>query len=247
MSLRAIPEEVPQARKSPGPGGVAVAIIAAVDREVRPLVRNWPAKIQEHEGWKFEVFESQNSVVICGGIGAEAARRGTEAVIATYHPEKIISVGFAGALTVSFKAGDILIARQVIDVADGNRFETGSGEGSGEGRLVSFSSVADREQKARLAKAYDAQGVDMEAAAVARCAQIHGVEFLAVKAISDEADATLPNMSKFIERAQIRTGRFLMFAVVRPWLWPGLLRLARNSAKASRALCQALHFYVGKA
>lgn len=225
------------------PASGKIAIIAALERELRPLTRGWPASVRENAGYRIRIFESKYCVVICGGIGPEAARCAAEAAIADYRPASIISAGFAGALTASLKAGDVVIPRQVIDVADGSRFDTGAGKG----KLLSFTEVASREQKAKLAKAYDAEAVDMEAAAVARCAQIHGVKFLAVKAISDEVNVSLPEMSKFIADARIRMGSFLAFMAVRPWLWPGLFRLARNTAKASRALCQALQPYAGSA
>lgn len=223
------------------PASGKIAIIAALERELKPLTRGWQMSIREHAGRRLKVFEGRNCVVIFGGIGAEAARRAAETAITGYQPASIISAGFAGALTASLKVGDVVIPRHVIDVADGSKFDTGAGEG----KLVSFIEVASREQKARLAKAYDADAVDMEAAAVARCAEIHGVKFIAVKAISDEADVSLPEMGRFIADARFRMGSFLMFMALRPWLWPGLYRLARNTRKASRALCQALQLYTG--
>jgi adenosylhomocysteine nucleosidase len=219
------------------PASGKTVIVVALERELAPLTKTWAAKVVEHAGRRFRVFENENVVVICGGIGAQAARCAAEAVIAIYQPAALISAGFAGALTAGGKAGDVLIPQQVIDVADGSRFETGEGEG----KLVSFAEVADPKQKASLTKAYGAQAVDMEAASVARCAEIHGLRFLAVKAISDEAHVTLPEMKRFVDDdGRFRTGRFTVFAALRPWLWPRLLELATNSAKASKALCLAL-------
>ena len=78
----------------------------------------------------------------------------------------------------------------------------------------------------------------MEAAAVARGAQSHGLQFKAVKAISDEHDFEMPPMERFIRHdGQFRTAAFAVFIAIRPWLWTKAARLARNSAKASDALC----------
>ena len=44
-------------------------------------------------------------VLVCGGMGAPAARRATEAIIQLYGPEVVISAGFAGALQPGMKAG----------------------------------------------------------------------------------------------------------------------------------------------
>jgi adenosylhomocysteine nucleosidase len=105
--------------------------------------------------------------------------------------------------------------------------------------LVTFSSVASAEQKRKLAGSYGANAVDMEAAAVARAAAARGVQFAAVKAISDEADFSLPAMERFISaNGKFNAARFALFAGVRPRMWGTVLRLASNSNRASQALCR---------
>src|SRR5271167_1858810 len=211
-----------------------VAMVAALEREVRALVKNWRRVEREYESRRFEFFEQGHSVLVCGGIGAEAARRATEAVIALYQPELVQSVGFAGALDPALKVGGIFSPTRVIDARDGSSVETGTGCGV----LVSVATIAGAEQKVKLAECYGAQAVDMEAAAVARGAQARGVRFMAVKAISDESDFAMPAMERFVGRnGQFRTGKFLTYAAVRPELWPRVIQLARNGATASRALC----------
>jgi len=223
----------------PNPG--KVAMVAALEREVNPLVKHWNKVERDYEGRRFKFFESGQIVVLCGGIGAEAARRATEAVFALYHPELILSVGFAGALDRTLKVGDIFAPGRVVDARDGSRTEMATGYGV----LVSAAVVAGVEAKKKLAESYSAQAVDMEAAAVARGAQARGVGFLAVKAISDQSDFAIPAMDRFIdERGQFTTGRFAVFSVLRPWIWPRVIELARNGAKASRALCAELQRYI---
>lgn len=218
-----------------------VAMVAALEREVRLLVKRWPTIEREHEGRRFKFFESGQAVLVCGGIGAEAARRATEAVIALYQPELVQSVGFAGALDPSLKVGKIFAPSRIIDVRDGSSVETATGYGV----LVSAPTIAGAEHKAKLSEVYGAQAVDMEAAAVARGAKARGVRFMAVKAISDASSFNMPPMDRFVgEKGQFRAGRFLMFAGLRPWLWLRVIQLARNSAKASRALCVELDRYI---
>jgi nucleoside phosphorylase len=217
-----------------------VAIVAALEWEVRPLIENWQVAERKHEGRRFKFFESDGAVLVCGGIGAEAARRACEAVIALYQPAEVVSAGFAGALDSLLKVGGVFTPRRVIDAADGSSVE--SGEGSGV--LVSVASVANVEQKTKLKVSYGAQAVDMEAAAVARGAQARGVRFTAVKAISDENEFAMLPMERFADReGRFGTARFVIFALVRPWLWLGVLRLNRNSARASRTLCEWLAQY----
>jgi adenosylhomocysteine nucleosidase len=220
-----------------------IAIIAAMEREVRPLIRSWKARTMEHGGRRYRLFENGEAALVCGGIGAEAARRATEAVIREVNPVRVISVGFAGALDASLQVGHVLEPRAVINAADGVRTEVGSGEGI----LVSSAAVAGKEQKIRFGKAYGASAVDMEAAAVALGAQARGVEFGALKAISDDADFSLPAMDRFVaDDGSFHSVRFACHVAMRPWLWGTTIALARNSSKASRALCGALESYLGR-
>ncbi len=214
-----------------------VAVVAALERELRPLIRQWPTAVKEHGGRTFRFFEKGQLVVVCGGIGAEPARRAAEAVIALYAPEVVYSAGFAGALDPAMKVAAILIPARVIDAGDSSSVATGTGQGI----LVTFGAVATPEQKVKLGKSFNAQAVDMEAAAVARAAAARGVRFAAVKAISDEVGFSLPGMNRrtgFISPSgEFLTGKFARFIMIRPWTWPAALRLARNSRRAAIALC----------
>jgi adenosylhomocysteine nucleosidase len=221
-----------------------IAIVAALEREVAPLIRSWQVRTVEHDGRRYQLFENGEAALICGGMGAEAARRATEAIIQEVKPKLILSVGFVGALDPALKVGEVFEPRTVINAADGVRIDTGSGQGT----LVSFGAVAGREQKEKLRDAYSAAAVDMEAAAVAQGAELRGVRFGALKVVSDEAGFVMPPLEDFIAA----DGRFCLthYAVhiaLRPSLWGTTITLARNSARASRALSVALEEYLTRA
>jgi len=214
-----------------------VAIVAALEREVRPLIKSWRVTEKDYDGRRFRFFENGEVVLVCGGIGAAAARRAAEAVIALFDPAAVCSVGFAGALDSGLKVGDLVRPRTVINAGDGSRATVEDGQGV----LVSFGSVANPAQKLKLRDSFAAQAVDMEAAAVARAAETWGKRFVAVKAISDEVDFEFPAMDRFVDsEGKFAEGRFAVYAAIRPWLWPRAVHLARNSSRASRALCAAL-------
>lgn len=221
-----------------------IAIVAALTREVSGLTKRWTRVHREHEGRSFDFFEQDEMVVVCGGIGQEAARRAAEAVIALYHPTLLYSVGFAGALDASLHVGDIFAPAVVIDARDGSRIKI---EGANRnGTLVTFMAVAGIDQKRKLAQSYGARAVDMEASAVAEAASVHGVRFSAIKAISDEYDFEMPETARFIDpqgkdpQGNFRTTGFALFAALRPWLWLRVVQLAGNSRKAARALSDHL-------
>ncbi len=221
-------------------GKPKIAIIAALEREVWPLVKHWNVATRTDDGREFRFFEQDEKVVLCAGIGGEAGRRATEAVINLYQPKLLISAGFGGALDSRLKVGDILVPAVVIDANDGSRFETGSGTGT----VLSSPSIAGAGQKAKLAAEYGADAVDMEGASVGRGAHSHGIQFRAVKAISDEFAFELPPMQRFVDSSgQFRFVAFAVFLSVRPWLWAKTLTLYRNCTKASESLCEWLEQY----
>lgn len=214
-----------------------IAIVAALEREVHDLIKNCRRIVRDYQGRNFVFFEQDEMVIVCGGIGTEAARRAAEAVVSLYHPALLMSVGFVGALDAALHVGDIFLPAAVLDARDGSRFEI---EG-GKGLLVTFMEVAGSQQKATLAKAYNAQAVDMEAAAVATAARTHGIQFAATKVISDGLDFEMPQTARFINvRGQFRTASFALFVALRPWLWRRVAILARNSNKAARSLARHL-------
>ena len=218
-----------------------IAIVAALKREVAPLIRKWPVRSVEYGGRRYQLFENGEASLICAGVGPEAARRATEAIIQEVRASHILSVGFVGALDPGLKVGEVFEPRTVINAADGSRTDTGCGQGT----LVSFSTVAGREQKARLREAYSAAAVDMEAAAVAQGAELRGVRFCALKVVSDEAGFVMPPVEKFVEAdGTFRAAPFTLHVALRPWLWGATVALAWNSARASKALCAALGQYL---
>ena len=214
-----------------------IAIIAALEREIRPLVRTWQLNHRVYEERSFRIFERDDLVAIGGGIGPEAARRAAEALLALYDPQIIYSAGFAGALNSSLKIADVIRPARVVNAGDGSSIILENGSGV----LVSFTSVASPAQKAKLRDSFGAIAVDMEAAAVARAAELRGVRFEAIKAISDTSDFELPPTEKFVAAGgSFSEFKFGLFAALRPWLWFRVLQLARNSSRASQALCLAL-------
>ena len=211
--------------------------MAALEREVHGLLRQWRVIEKEHVGRRFRFFENDDVVLVCGGIGADSARRAAEAVIAIYAPGVVYSVGFAGGLDPGMRVGDILRPQRVVNAGDGSQIRLESGEGV----LVSFQAVASPGQKAKLRESFAAQAVDMEAAAVALAAAARGVEFAVLKVISDESDFSLPAIERFVgPDGRFSEAGFALYAAVRPWLWAKVARLARNSSRASRALCESL-------
>jgi adenosylhomocysteine nucleosidase len=210
------------------------AIIAALPREVKHLVRGW----QEHRlPGKVVVYSNDLGVVACAGMGAARATLAVQAAMSIKSVTTLLSVGLAGACDPALRVGEVVRAGTVIDTQSGERFS----DPEFQQILASTSSIASVVEKRRLFDSYRASAVDMEAATVARMAQAHGFGFRAIKAISDEATFELQELARFATHdGQFREAGFAAYSAVRPQLWSKLFQLAGNSKRAVDALTAEL-------
>ena len=210
------------------------AIIAALPREVRALVKGWERREAARH---VLVWTNGSAVVACAGMGAMRAALACEAAMRATPVTALISAGLAGACDPALHVGDAVRAGVVIDSATGERFEGVKQEQI----LVTGSRIAGVREKMRLRASYGAAAVDMEAAEVARIARAHGLEFCAIKAISDEADFEIDGLAQFAtSNGQFREGAFALHAALRPWMWGKVVALGHNSGRAIGALNEAL-------
>ncbi len=147
----------------------AVHVIAALPGEARTLARRGLA------------------VSVCG-VGAEAARRAAERVLAQ-GSGVILSWGVAGGLDPGLEAGDLFLPRHVSNGRGGLWPAAGR-----EGTLLTVAEpVTDAADKARLWRNTGCHAVDMESAAVAEVCAAHGAVFVSVRAIADPAARSVPS------------------------------------------------------
>jgi adenosylhomocysteine nucleosidase len=219
-----------------------IAIIAALERELDPLVRGWARSRLQASGKSLPCFESGEVIAVAGGVGCHRAELAARAVIEKYRPQVLVSAGLAGALIRSLKVGNIVTPNVIVDAATGTEYRCQlGGDVVGGGVLVSAAEITGSGSKASLARRFHALVVDMEAAGVAKVAQEFNVGFRCVKAISDEFDFAMPPMDKFVDgEGDFRTGTFLRWAALRPQYWPATIRLARKAGQAARALADWL-------
>jgi adenosylhomocysteine nucleosidase len=212
------------------------AIIAALPREVSALVKGWHVqKLPNH----IVVYTNGHAVVACAGMGPTRAALAVQAALAAAPATitTLISAGLAGACNPDLHVGDIIRAGIVIDTQTGERYPNPHFKQI----LVTAPAIASIQEKRRLYEAYSAAAVDMEAAAVARLARAHNLEFRATKAISDEADFDLVGLARFATPdGRFREAAFALHTLLHPPLWSKAIALARNSTKALISLTAAL-------
>ena len=218
------------------------AIIAAMPGELKALVRGWKRdSVDGVDLWRHR--DDNLYVAACAGAGQAAATRAFAAVEEDAPVDLVFSLGWAGALRSDLKPGAAYNAAGVIDARTGERFRCEAG--AGEEWLVTSPIVADAPEKRRLAAAYGAGLVDMEAAAVARLAQMRRIPFYCIKGVSDNLDARLPDFNRFIGTdGRFQLGRFVLFVSMRPKYWYELIRMGENSRKASEEMAKALREFL---
>lgn len=224
-----------------------IGIIAALPGELKPLVRGWerqPSGVKGLSVWR-TVRGGDELIAVSGGMGANAALRAFTAAEFLGALDLVLSVGWAGALRPEIRTSHCYAPSEVIDAQTGERFLLKEGERKL--RLVTMAHVADAAEKRRLTESYGASFVDMEAATVARLAQIRDLPFRCFKAISDAPDAVLPNLNRFIDlHGKMRMLPFLAHVALRPRFWGPLMELGRNSSVASRAIAEEVNRFLAE-
>jgi adenosylhomocysteine nucleosidase len=215
------------------------AFIAALPGELKPLVRGWPHSARHGVRFWAQRDAEEEWICACAGMGQDAATRAFAAIEEGGPIDLLFSLGWAGALTAEVAPGSVHSVAGVIDARTGERFHCDAG--AGDLWLVTSPIVANRAEKLRLASTYKAVLVDMEAAAIARLAQMREIPFYCLKGVSDGFADDLPDFNRFIgPGGRLQLPRFTIFALVRPWLWPSLIRMGDNSRKAADGVAQAV-------
>ena len=212
-----------------------IAIIAALPREVAPLIQGWQDESDRVR--KVFVYTAEEAVVAYAGMGAARVELAVRASLQHGPISHMLSVGWAGGLKPEWAAGSIHHPSYVIDAATGQRFAAVAGTGT----LVTVAIVADADAKRRLVTDFDADFVDMEAAIVARIATEEGIPFAAVKAIFDEHADRLPELQGFYTSdGWFREKAFAIHVALHPWLWLTTIRMGRSASASARNLCHEL-------
>lgn len=147
----------------------------------------------------------------------------------------VVMAGLAGALDGGLRIADLIVD----DWGEGVQIPQGAK------RCKIHSAVqiaATPAEKAALFSQTQCSAVDMENNIVRQWAERCGVQFCAIRSISDRADQSLdPAVLKFVDpwgRPKILP--LLRSLLLRPSLLPHLMRLAANSKKAAKRLGEAV-------
>ena len=193
---------------------------------VRPL--EWPGAAFSRQA----ACNNSRWLLIANGPGPRLVERALER---RPDVERILSIGFCGALDPALRIGDIVVSGEV---------PGGLGASFVRGDVVSVDRVAITvREKCDLRAATGAAVVEMESAAVAEKAREWNVPFGCVRVVSDAAGEDLPldfNQYRDADGRFERT-RIALAALGRPFtVLPGLVRLDRHCRRAAERLGEFL-------
>jgi adenosylhomocysteine nucleosidase len=220
---------------TPNPTEAPILIVAALDRELAPLAsKNHPA---------LAFLET--------GEGIVNVERHLESWLEKSKARTVLSIGFAGALSQSLKAGDLVIAEEVRNASvlpDAKLLTAAKGVSTGDPwihfgvALTSNEILWKAHSKRVLAESLtDVIGaVDMESTAVARICGRRGLPFLVVRSITDLLDEDLPldfNQYRNCD-GRVDSKRVIKAALLRPGAIRGLWQLRKRSQLCAERMAE---------
>jgi adenosylhomocysteine nucleosidase len=195
-------------------------------------------------------------VAVRAGVGCRRAAEGARFLIRRFSPLALASFGFAGGLAPDLARGTLIIGTEVVyedssrKLAAASRDLVDQFQAAAEaeelpvrqGVLVTARHiVADPAAKAALRSRSGACAVDMETAGIVEVAHEAGLPWVAVRAVVDSGEESLPAICLTVLRqdGSVATGRLLQTICRSPRLLWHFLRLAGNTATARRRLSRA--------
>lgn len=236
---------------------MAILYVASEAVELEPMAKlltglrklKWPLAYA-YEG----VWEGRRLLLAANGAGPKLAMRAVEiairaitsAELSSSALEAVVSTGFCGALDPALPERQIVVAKEVLDWMNKERYDCVEVTGGAEaisGLVVSQDRIAaDREEKRSLRKDASGLAVEMEAAGVAARVKRAGLPFCCIKVVLDRAEESFAiDWNRMRDReGRIARGKIMVHALRRPNLLPELFRLKRRSEEAARVLGEFL-------
>jgi adenosylhomocysteine nucleosidase len=222
-----------------------IGICCALTSELRTLTRQ-KAKIGD------VIFLDPHVLLVLSGMGSAQARIAAEQLI-DRGVRTLFSWGSAAALDERLVPGTLLIPRKVIDSkgrpypvsrawSQGLMQRFGANVTTHRGDIVGCTQVlTNTTQKHEMFKRYRASAADMESVGIAEVARQHHVSFMAVRAISDTAQMTIPSRLMTAVNSVGQTSLLSVCTHVLPYPmdWIKVVKLGWGMHKALSALKQA--------
>lgn len=233
------------------PSAQPVLLLAALRDEMLPTVRR--LRLARRDAVTFAGQVGGTPVLArIGGCGGPRIVASIELALAgAAIAPRLLLFGFAGALSPHLHVGDVLHPQWIVDahasswlIVEGSPPVVAPPPPMEMSRtLLTIDRVATTPaDKVVLHRRHAAAAVDMESHHVAAFAAGRGLPLTVIRAISDDADTTLPaGMEQWInDDGSPRVSRALVALLRRPTMLASLLRLRRDTQRAAENLATAV-------
>ena len=210
------------------------------------------SKVKTYTGGHFTFrggfYKNIRIAMVESGMGPVRAQRATAALLDAHQPRWIVSTGFCGALIPDMRIGQIVVANEITNPqAETLKIDIGMSADLSRGLYVGRTITVEKmvrtvAEKQLLAENSGAIAVDMETYGIAHLCQERKTRFLAVRAVSDDLSADLPEeiMSLVGETGTVRFGAVVGALWKRPGSYKEMWQLRENALIAADHLADFL-------
>jgi adenosylhomocysteine nucleosidase len=199
-----------------------------------------PRKISLGADWaRTGTMSGHEVLLVANGVGARRAAAAVDAAWTVFPPDRVISVGFCGALDPALQVADVIIGTCIAGKDRRYPVVPVSGNAKASGTVCSIDRVARTAAEKRTLHHTGGIAVEMEAAGVAERAESLGLPVSCVRVVTDLAGE---DMANDFNRALRFDGHFATMRIFRDALrhpaarFPELIRLQRRCVRAARTL-----------
>jgi len=194
--------------------------------------------------------EIQKDIFLClSGIGYESASNAAKKLL-ELKIDGLVSWGVAGAIDSSVNSGDLIIADSIIShnktylvsTEWKNKLLRHMQKSSNQllnGNIASSKEIcATTKEKENLLQRTGALAVDMESAAIAEVSRDNKLDFLVIRTIADQANASIPEavLKHTDNLGNPKLLKFILSCITKPMQIRDLAILAKNYNKALKTL-----------
>jgi adenosylhomocysteine nucleosidase len=210
------------------------------------------SKVKTYTGGRFTFrggfYGKIRIAIVESGLGPSLAERATAALLDAHQPQWIVSTGFCGGLNPSLQIGQIVVANEIMNLqGDCLKIDVGMTSDPSRGLYVGRTLTVDKmvrkiNEKKLLAEQTQAIAVDMESYAIASLCRARKERFLAVRAVSDDLSADLPDevLSLVGETGSVRIGAVIGALWKRPGSYKDMWKLRENAMLCAERLAKFL-------
>lgn len=190
-------------------------------------------------------IDNHSVAVLHTGVGRKSCEAKIDNFLQAEQPTFLIGAGFAGAVREHLQAGDLILAENFSDrqwLSEAQQILSHAKVRTA--KLYTSPTIVDSiDERNEVARAKEADAVEMEAEFIARACAARGVRMLSLRVISDSLNHPFPAPPKVlfdIQRQKTDPARLLFYLLKHPVAFWRLIQFGGQIRKARQKLTSAI-------